>query len=119
MALGDELRADDEVVFALRRRVELRAQALQPAGKVGGEHQRARLREQSLDLFGQALDAGAAGGETVGLPALRADIRALLDVAAMMADERLAEAMFDEPGRAIRALKAMAAGATQGQRRIA
>ncbi len=113
VALGDKLRADDEVVFAARRRVELRAQTLQTAGKVRGQHQRARLREQGLDFFGQTLDAGAAGGEAVGLLALRADVRALFDMAAVMADERLAEAMFDQPGRAIRALKAMAAGAAQ------
>ena len=40
-------------------------------------------------------------------------------MAAMMADERAAKAMLDQPRRAIRALKAMAAGAAESQRRIA
>ena len=76
--------------------------------------------EQRLDFLGEALDAGAAGGEAVGLLALAGRRPgALFDVAAVMADERLAEAVLDQPGRAVRALEAMAAGAAQGQRRIA
>jgi hypothetical protein len=39
--------------------------------------------------------------------------------AAMMADELAAEAVVDQPGIAIRTGKAEAAGAAQGQRRIA
>ena len=119
VALGDELGADDHVVFAARRRVELRAQPLDPAGEVGRQHQRPRVREQRRDLFGEALDAGAAGGERVGLETLRADFRPRLVVAAMVADERLAETVLDQPGGAVRALEAMAAGAAEGQRRVA
>ena len=40
-------------------------------------------------------------------------------VAAMVADERLAEPVLDQPGGAVRALEAMAAGAAKGQRRVA
>ena len=40
-------------------------------------------------------------------------------MAAMVANERAAEAMLDEPGVAILAAEAMTAGAAQGQRRIA
>src|SRR5579883_1825993 len=40
-------------------------------------------------------------------------------MAAMMADELTAEAVLDQPGRAIGTLEAMAAGAAQGQRRVA
>src|ERR1700722_10174135 len=40
-------------------------------------------------------------------------------MAAMMADELSAEAMLDQPRRAIGTLEAMAAGATERQRRIA
>src|SRR5947199_7494839 len=37
----------------------------------------------------------------------------------MMADEPRQEAVLDEPGRAVRALKAMTASAAQSQRRVA
>ena len=40
-------------------------------------------------------------------------------MAAMVADQRPARAMLDQPGRAVRALESVAAGAAQGQRRIA
>ena len=119
VALGDELRADDDVVVAARRRIELPAQRLDPAGEVGREHQRARVGEQRSRLLGEALDARAAGGQAVGLVAGRAELRPRLGMAAMMADERAAEAVLDQPGRAVRALEAMAAGAAEGQRRVA
>ena len=119
MALGDELRADDDVVGAARRLLQLMAQMLQPAGKIGGENQQPRLRKQRLRFLGEPLDAGSASGQAVGFLACRADVGALFDMAAMMADERAAKAMLDQPGRAIGALEAMAAGAAQSQRRIA
>ena len=120
VALGDELRADDDVVVAARGRRELRAQALQAAGRCRRTAPAVRaLGNSSARLLGEPLDAGAAGGEAVGLGAGRADIRPLLDMAAMMADQRVAEAVLDQPGRAVRALEAMAAGAAEGQRRIA
>ena len=55
----------------------------------------------------------------VGLVAVRAELRPRLDVAAMMADERRAEAVLDQPCGAIGTFEAMAAGAAQRQRRIA
>ena len=59
VALGDELGADDEVEFAARRRVELSAQSLDPAGKVGRQHQRADVGKEQRRLLGQPLDARA------------------------------------------------------------
>ena len=47
MALGDELGADDEVERAARGRVELAAQSLDAAGKVGRQHQHARVGKRS------------------------------------------------------------------------
>ena len=43
--------------------------------------------------------------ERIGRAALRAEVGPALDIAAMMADQRAAVAMLDQPGRAIRALK--------------
>ena len=79
----------------------------------------ARLRKQRRDLLGQPLDARPAGGQALLRMALRAFMRPALDMAAMMADQRPAEAVVDQPGRAVRALEAVAAIAAQRQRRIA
>ena len=120
MALGDELRADDDVVVAARGRLEL----LRAAAPGRRENRRrapadARRGTEALRLLGER--ARRRGRRLSGCRprAGRADVRPLLDMAAMMADERLAKAMLDEPGRAVRALEAMAAGAAQGQRRVA
>ena len=119
VALGDQLRADDEVELAARRGVELAAQGLDPAGEVGRQHQRAGVREKQRRLLRQPLDARPAGGQAVDVVAFRAKPWARLDMAAMVADERGAEAVLDQPGRAVRALEPVAAGAAEGERRIA
>ena len=119
MALRHELRADDEVVFAVRRGVELAAQRLDPAGKVGRKRRASARPGKERRLLGEPLDAGPAGGEAVGVVAFRAEFRPRFDMAAMMADERGAEAVLDQPGRAIGAFEPMAAGAAERQRRIA
>ena len=110
MAFGDELRADDEVVGALRRGVELSPQNLDAARRVRGQHKRAYVRKEGFRLLRKALDARPASGERVGLVALRANLRSALDMAAMMANERGAKSVFDQPGGAIGTVEAMAAG---------
>src|SRR5271167_4292128 len=119
VAFGDQLRADDEVEGAARRRVELGAQGLDPAGKVRRQDERADVGKENRRLLRQALDARPAGGERLGLMAVRAELRARLDVAAMMADERRAEAVLDQPCGAIGTLETMAAGPAQRQGSIA
>ena len=119
MALGDELRADDDIEGAGGDLGELAPQPLLPAGKIRGQYQHARIREQDRRLLGEPLDARPAGGERVLRLAFRAIGRAPLDMAAMMADQRAAEAMLDQPGVAIGTAEAMAAAAAQRQGRIA
>ena len=67
----------------------------------------------------QPLDAGADGREAFGRVALRAFRRRRHGEAAVVADEPPLEAVIDQPGVAVRALQAEAAGAAQRQRRIA
>ena len=119
MALGDELRADDDVETAGGDIVEFLAQPLHGGDEVAGEHQDARLRKQRAHLLFQALDAGTDGGEGIRRLAIRTDRRMRHGEAAMMADELAAEAVIDQPGVAVRAGEAEAAGAAQRQRRVA
>ena len=63
MALGDELRADDDVEAALRDVVQLLAQPVDRGDEVAREHQHPRLREQLAHLLLQPLDARADGRE--------------------------------------------------------
>ena len=119
VALGDELRADDDVGLAIGDGFELQPQPPDAAQHVGGEHDGARVREMADDLFGDALDAGTAGDEMVERAAFGAGIRALFVMAAMVADELAAKAVLDQPARTVRALEAVAADAAERQRRIA
>jgi hypothetical protein len=119
VALGDELRADHDVDLTRRNRGELRAQPLRAAWEVAREHDRALARKELGDFLGDALDPRPARDERVERAAGRAGVRARLGVAAMMAHERTAEAVLDEPGRAVRAFVAMGAGAAERERRVA
>ena len=58
VALGHELRADDDVEAALRDVVELLAQALDRFDEVARQHQDARVGKQLGRLLLQPLDAG-------------------------------------------------------------
>ena len=107
------------VALSRRHRVELAAQPVRAPDEVGGEHNRAQGGEAFGDFLGEALDARAARHQRVRRLADRADLRAALLVAAVMADERVAKAVLDEPGRAVRALKAVAAAAAERQGRVA
>src|SRR5579872_954289 len=118
VALGDELRANDKVVRAGCRLIELMTQMFETAGEIGRENQRPGVGKKRLRLFSEPLDAGAASGEAVGLLARWAEMRARLDMAAMVTGELAAKAMLDQPGRTIGTLEAMAAGAAERQRRI-
>ena len=119
MSFRHELRTDDDVEGAGRNLLDLAPQTIGPAGKVGGERERARLGEQRRDFFREPLDARPAGHERIGGLAFRAYVRPPLDMAAMVADQRATETVLDQPGRAVRALEAMAAGPAQGERREA
>src|ERR1039458_5512311 len=67
----------------------------------------------------QPLDAGAEGRETFGGMAMRAFRRRRHGEAAMVAHQPPLEAVIDQPGVAIRALQAEAAGAAERERRVA
>ena len=70
-------------------------------------------------LRNDAFDARTAGDEAVGRLAFGTVLRMQHRKSAVMADELPPEPMIDQPGVAIRALHAEAAGAAQRQRRIA
>ena len=87
--------------------------------EIAGEHQHARLRKQFAHFLFQPLDAGPDGDEGIHRLAFRAFRRMRHGEAAMVADQLLAEAVIDQPGVAVRAGEAEAAGAAQRQRRVA
>ena len=99
--------------------VELSAQGLDPAGKVRRQGERADLREEMRRFFGESLDARPTSGQAVDFVACRADFWPQFDVAAMVADEGGAEAVLDQPRRAVGAFEPMPAGAAERERRIA
>ena len=119
VALGDELRADDDVEAAFGDRVEFLPQPLDRFDQIARQHHDARVGKQRRHLLLQTLDAGTDGDKGIRRAAFRADGRTRRRKAAMMTDELTPEPMVDQPGIAVRALQAKAAGAAQRQRRIA
>src|SRR6185437_9149307 len=89
MALGDKLSADDDVVIAAPDRVQLATQPLDAATGVGRQNETSRVGKQQLRLLGDALDAGATGGQRIGLLTNRAGGGLRLGVAAMVTQQRL------------------------------
>ena len=83
------------------------------------QQRRARLGKALRHFLGDALDARPAGHQRTVATAFRALLGHRQREAAMVAVEPLAEAMLDQPRRALRAFDAVAAGAAQRQRRIA
>src|SRR3546814_16999268 len=87
IALGDELRADDDIDQpALDIVDELGGFRGRPE-RVRSDDRDARLGKAQRDLVGDALDAGPAGDETVLILAFGADPRRRHDMAAMVADD--------------------------------
>ena len=119
MALGDELRADDEVVLAALDLGEALAESgrCEPMSderitvRASGKRAAASSATRSMP--------GPMGTSAVVGAALGADLRAALLVAAMVAHEDAAEAVLDQPGIAVGALVLVAAGLAERQRGIA
>ena len=119
VALGDQLRADDNVRLAPRDGLQLQPHPFDAAHNVGREHDNARVRKMRGGFFRQPLNAGAAGDEMVERAAFGAGFRALFLMAAMVAHELALEPVLDQPARAVFALETVAADPAQRQRRIA
>ena len=120
VALGDELRADDDVHLAAGDRVELGADPLHAAQHVARQDERARRPgKRSSTSSCSRSTPGPKATRVSSAPQLGQAFGPPLLVAAMMADEHSAKAVLDQPGGAIRARKAMAATAAERQRRVA
>ena len=120
VALGDELRADDDVHLAARDRLELRrgCRCMPPSMSLDRTSVRAVGKRSSTSSCSRSTP-GPQATRRLLRAAIRAGVRPPLLVAAMMAGEDAAEAVVDQPGRAVRAGHAVAAGAAERQRRIA
>ena len=119
VALGDELRADDDVELRRPRRASSsRRRSIDATRSLDRTMLRARGNSVATSSA-QPFDAGPAGDERVRRLAFGHASGGGIDVAAMMAEELAPEAVLDQPGGAVRAFEAMAAGAAQRERRIA
>src|SRR5690349_9717173 len=111
MSLGDELRADDDVEAPLRDVVEFASQALDRVDEIAGENENTAAGKELGRLLLQPFDAGPHGCEAFRRMAVGAGHGRRHRVAAVMADKPPLKAVIDEPGVAVRAVQAIAAGA--------
>ena len=118
VALGHHLGADDDVDLVILDAADQFLGGARPGQGVTGRHRTPHAGEQGVDLLGQALDPGTAGDEAVLGLARRAGFRRRHVKAAVMALQPPAFSrlitVLDQPGRAARALQAVAAGSAQG-----
>ena len=109
MALGHQLRADDEVIFTAFHLADRIAQQ-NPARQVARQDGEPRLGKALCCFLRQALDARPHRHELSFRPALRTSLRHRFQMPAMVTHELAPEAMLDQRGRAIGTLHAMPAG---------
>ena len=64
-AFGDDLRADEQIDLARRDRARRLGRGVRAGQRVARHHQAARVGEQRRRFLGDALDAGADGGQAV------------------------------------------------------
>src|SRR5690606_30135513 len=100
--LGDELRG---LVWRIER--------------VGGDDGQPGFGQSLFHFVSDALDSRTARDEAIGLTAFGTIVGRRSLVAAMVAGEPATEAMFDQPGAAVRALEAESAVPAQRERRVA
>ena len=119
VALGHELGADDDVDLAVLDLAQGLAEIADARGQVARQQHAARLGKEGGDLLVDALDAGPARHERMLGPAIRAGFGDRHEGAAMVAFEPAAEAVLDQPRRAVGAFEFEAAIPADGDRRIA
>ena len=119
MALGHDLRADDDIDLMRFDLVDDGPHFRETGNEIGGQEREAGLREAFGDFFRHALYARAASDHTVGRAALGALLGKRNREAAVMAIQALLEAVLDEPRGALGAFAAVPARAAQRQRGIA
>ena len=118
VALGDDLRADDDVDVARLDAADHVAHFGQARDQVGRKQRDAGVRKAFSDFLRHALDTRAAGDKTIGCSALRTLFGKRQREAAVVAIEAFLKAVLDQPRRALRTFDAVAAGAAQRQRRV-
>ena len=118
-AFGDDLGADDQIDFSTFDSPGGGGGGVWAGHRVAGHDQAAGVRKKFGGFLGDAFHPGSDGGQRGFGLARRAFFRDRHRVAAMMAAQFPARAVFDQPGRAIRTLHPVPAAAAQRQRRIA
>ena len=113
MSLRYQLRADDDLKLALCDRIEFAPEPFGAAGKIRRQHDPPRIGKNFGDFLRNAFDTRSTGGQALLRTACGACIGFALKMAAMMAHQRAAKTMFNQPSRAIRTLEAMTAIAAQ------
>src|SRR3546814_15114419 len=102
--LRDDLRPDQDIDLVIAHLTKECSGGRRTLHGIAGQDPEARFGMQRRDLFGEALDAGTAGGHAAFRPAFGTDLRQCRAMAAMVTFEVSHEAMLDEPCRSIRAL---------------
>ena len=119
MALSHELRADDDVYFPILDLAQGLAKIAHAWGQVARQKHAARIGKEGGNLLVDALDAWPAWHERMFGTAIGTGLGDRHEGAAMVAFEAAAEAVLDQPRRAVGAFEFEAAIPADGDRRVA
>src|SRR5262245_14402497 len=115
----DKLRADDEIEASFSNVVELLPETLDRLHEIARQNQNPCLREQLSRFLLEPLHTGADRSKALSSLTVRTFRRRRDRISAVVTHQPALEAMIDQPGIAIRALKTEPAGPAQCEGRIA
>src|SRR5512143_1851676 len=119
MALGHELGADDDVDLAVLDLAQGLAEIADAWREIARQQHAPRLGKEGCNLLVDAFDAGPARHERMLSRAIGAGLGDRHEGPAMVSFEPAAEAVLDQPGRAVGAFEFEAAIPADGDRGIA
>lgn len=119
VALGDDLRADDDADLAVADIIQRRFHFFVRGGRVARQDACARLGKISVTSSMMRSTPEAAGSKGRSFAAFRACGRNFRVEPAMVAMELAGFTVFDQPRGATRTFEAVTAGTAQGQWRVA
>ena len=119
MALGHQLRADDNIRAALRYLFDMRFHRAGRTIQIRGQNSDPSVRKQFCDLFAHTFHTGSDSAQTILGFTAGALGRHRLGLAALMAHQTFEKAMFHHARIAVITANLMPASATQGDRGIA
>lgn len=122
MSLGNQLGADDEIVFAVGHIIERKLRLLPATQRIAGNHEDTGIFKAFPRFRFDAFHAGTAGSKRVSRRTMRTGRRKFFMMSAVMTEKSattMSAPMLNQPRRTMRAGESVTAAPADGQRCVA